>query len=195
MNVTIAENNIQSFKAPMETEMDKAVTHFERELVKIRTGQAHTSMVEDLLVSCYEQPTVPLKTMAALAAPDRRLITIQPWDASIIDDIEKAILSSGLGFTPVNDGKIIRIQLPEVSSERREELSRLLGKRLEEAKVSIRNVRKEFNNLARDAKKNKNISEDFSNRLADVLQETTNMYIKKVEELAGKKEHSLKSLG
>jgi ribosome recycling factor len=195
MNVMITENNIQSFKSPIEEEMEKVITHFDRELAKIRTGHAHTSMVEDIFVSCYGQPPVPLKTMAALAAPDRRLITIQPWDTSIINDIEKGLIASDIGVTPINDGKIIRLSLPEVSSERREELTRLLGKRLEEAKVSIRNVRKDFNNLVRDAKKNKDISEDFSNRLSDVLQDITNIYIKKAEERATKKEHSLRSLG
>lgn len=191
MSVTIRENDIKSFQVPMETEMDKTIKHFERELVKIRTGQAHTTMVEDIQVSCYSQPPVPLKTLAALAAPDQRLITIQPWDASIIDDIEKAIQNSDFGVTPLNDGKVIRLQLPEVSADRRSELIKVLGKRLEECKVAIRNVRKDYNNHLRDAKKNKSISEDFANRLDDIIKKVTETYIEKATKLADKKEKSI----
>jgi len=190
-DIVLIENDIKSFQKPMEAEMESPMHHFERELVKIRTGRAHTSMIEDIPVSCYGQDAVPLKGLAAVAAPDSRLLTIQPWDTSIIPDIEKAIAVSGIGITPATDGKIMRLRLPEMSSDRRDELTKLLHKKLEECKVAIRNVRKDFKNIITDAKKDKKISENFHNRLADVLQEITDAYVAKAENLAKKKETEL----
>ncbi len=187
----LIENDIKSFQKPMEADMENPLKHFERELVKIRTGRAHTSMIEDIMVSCYGQDAVPLKGLGSVCAPDSRLLTVQPWDSSIIADIEKAIAASGFGVTPANDGKVIRLRLPEMSSERREELIKLLHKKLEECRVSIRNVRKDFKNIITDAKKDKKISENFHNRLVDVLQEITDAYIAKVEAMAKKKEVEL----
>src|SRR5579863_5145600 len=106
--IILVENDIKSFQKPMEAEMDHPFRHFERELAKIRTGRAHTSMIEDILVSCYGQDAVPLKGLGAVSAPDARLLTVQPWDSSVIPDIEKAIVASGIGITPANDGKVIR---------------------------------------------------------------------------------------
>jgi len=189
--IILVENDIKSFQKPMEAEMENPLRHFERELVKIRTGRAHTSMIEDIPVTVYGQDAVPLKGLGAIAAPDARLLTIQPWDVSIIPDIEKAIAASGVGISPVNDGKIIRLRLPEMSSERRDELIKMLHKKLEECRVAIRNVRKDFKNLITDAKKDKKISENFHNRLADVLQEITDSYIAKAEGMAKKKETEL----
>jgi ribosome recycling factor len=192
--IILVENDIKSFQKPMEAEMENPVKHFERELVKIRTGRAHTSMIEDIPVVVYGQDPVPLKGLGMVSAADPRLLTIQPWDVSIIADIEKAIVASGFGVAPVNDGKIIRLRLPEMSSDRREELVKLLHKKLEECRVAIRNVRKDFKNLITDAKKDKKVSENFHNRLADVLQEVTDAYIGKVEALAKKKEIELSTV-
>jgi ribosome recycling factor len=157
-DIILIENDIKSLQNPMSSEMEKAIKHLETELVKIRTGRAHTSMIEDLQVSVYGQPAQSLKGLAALAAPDIRLLTIQPWDISILADIEKAIMNSDLGIKPANDGKLIRISLPEPSGSRREELVKTLGKKIEEARIALRNVRKEFHNLIRDAKKDRKIS-------------------------------------
>ena len=192
--IILIENDIKSFQKPMESEMENPLKHFERELAKIRTGRAHTSMIEDIPVSCYGQDAVPLRGLGVVSAPDARLLTVQPWDASVIPDIEKAIAASGFGVSAVNDGKIIRFRLPEMSSERREELIKLLHKKLEECKVTIRNVRKDFKNLITDAKKDKKISENFHNRLADVLQDVTDAYIAKVDGMAKKKEVELTSV-
>ena len=189
--IILIENDIKSFQKPMESEMESPLKHFERELAKIRTGRAHTSMIEDIAVSCYGQDAVPLKGLGVVSAPDPRLLTVQPWDVSVIPDIEKAIAASGVGIAPVNDGKIIRLRLPEMSSDRREELIKQLHKKLEECRVAIRNVRKDFKNLLTDAKKDKKVSENFHNRLADVLQEITDSYIAKVEGMAKKKEVEL----
>src|SRR5580692_2191293 len=145
--IILIENDVKSFQKPMEVEMENPLKHFERELIKIRTGRAHTSMIEDIPVSCYGQDPVPLKGLGAVTAPDPRLLTVQPWDSSIISDIEKAIAASGFGVSPVNDGKVIRLRLPEMSSERRDELIKLLHKKLEECRVAIRNVRKDFKNI------------------------------------------------
>ena len=118
--IILIENDIKSFQKPMEAEMENPLRHFERELAKIRTGRAHTSMIEDIPVMVYGQEAVPLKGLGTVSAPDARLLTVQPWDVSIIPDIEKAIAAAGVGVAPVNDGKIIRLRLPETSSDRRE---------------------------------------------------------------------------
>lgn len=193
-DIVLVENDIKSLQSPMEMAMNGPIEHFERELVKIRTGRAHTSMIEDISVSCYGQDPVPLKGLGSVAAPDARLLTIQPWDVSIIPDIEKAIAVAGVGLSPVNDGKVIRLRLPEMSGERRDELVKTLGKKLEEGRVNIRNIRKDFNNIVRDAKKDKKISENFFNRLEDVVQKVTDSYINKIEMLAKKKETELTSV-
>src|SRR5580700_6486998 len=104
IKITLIENDVKSFQTPMEAEMDKSIKHLERELIKIRTGRAHTALVEDLQVAVYGQPAVALRTLALLSAPDTRLITIQPWDKNIIGEIEKAVTESDIGITPLNDG-------------------------------------------------------------------------------------------
>ena len=194
LKITLIENDVKSFQQPMEVEMDKSIKHLERELIKIRTGRAHTALVEDLQVSVYGQQPVALKSLAALAAPDARMITIQPWDSNIIGEIEKAISESDVGVTPANDGNLIRLRLPEMSSTRRDDLVKILGKKTEEAKVAIRNVRKDFQNLIRDAKKDKVISENFFNRLDGVLQKVTDTFVEKVEGMRVKKEKDILSV-
>jgi len=188
----VVENDTKGFETAMSAEMDKAMRHFERELVTIRTGRAHTAMIEDIKVSCYGQAPVPLKTVAALAAPDVRLLTVQPWDVSTIEDIEKGIQASSVGLTPLNDGKVIRLQLPEMSSQRREELVKILHKKLEECRIAVRNIRKDFQNLSRDAKRNKTISEDFFNRLEDSVKKVTDKYVSQAEQMSKQKEKDIR---
>ena len=193
-DIQLIENDVKSFENPMKAEMEKPLKHFDGELTKIRTGRAHTSLIEDIQVSVYGQPAMPLKNLAALTAVDSRTLTIQPWDSAIIVDIEKAIKASDSGLTPANDGAIIRIQLPEISSARRDELVKVLGKKLEDCRIAMRNVRKDFNNLLRDAKKDKKISENFFSRLSDVLQKITDTYIEQAEQKADKKEKDIKTV-
>lgn len=193
ITLTLVENDTKSFKTAMEAEMLKAIKHFEGELIKIRTGRAHTSLIEDLPVSVYGGAPMPLRQIASLAAPEARLLTIQPWDESTLNDIEKAITSSDVGLTPRNDGKIIRLALPEMSTSRREELIKILGKKHEECKIGIRRVRQDFNNLIRDAKKDKKISENFFSRLSDILQEVTDKFTENSDQLASKKEKEVTS--
>lgn len=194
INIQLVENDQKTFQTAMEAEMAKAMKHFDGELIKIRTGRAHTSLIEDIAVAVYGNPPAPLKQLASLAAPDARLLTVQPWDASIINEIEKAITTSDLGIKPLNDGALIKIVLPEMSSSRREELVKILGKKLEECKIAIRNVRKDFNNLVRDAKQNKAISENFYSRLTDLLQKITDTYTDKADQLAAKKDKEIRSI-
>lgn len=181
------------FEVFIESEMDKNIKHFEKELMKIRTGRAHTSMIEDIKVPCYGA-AMPLKELAALSAPDSQLLVIQPWDTGLISDIEKAIASSDLGITPSNDGATIRIQLPRMSTSRREELAKVLSQRLEDCRIALRNVRKEVHNLIRDIEKSKKISEDYSKRLQDLLQKIIDKSTEMAEKLAQKKTAELMSL-
>jgi ribosome recycling factor len=191
---TIVENETKKFQDAMSNEMDVALKHFEKELLKIRTGRAHSSLIEDIAVACYGQSPAPLRNYASISIPDSRLMIVQPWDTATLNDLEKGLLESDLGVTPQNDGKVIKIQLPEMSGSRREELIKFLGKKLEECRTGVRNIRKEFHNLVRDAKKDKKISEDFHNRLMDVLQDVTDAFIKKADDKAKKKEDDIRAV-
>lgn len=181
------------FETFVEAEMTQSLKHFEKELVKIRTGRAHTSMIEDIKISAYGA-MMPLKELAAISAPDSQLLVVQPWDKTIMGDIEKGLSASDLGIAPVNDGEVIRLALPKMSTSRREELAKILSQRLEECKIAIRNVRKEVANLLRDTEKSKKISEDYSKRLQDLLQKVTDKVSETAEKVAQKKQTELMSL-
>lgn len=193
-NYTFTEGaSTKPFETAVEADMQKHTQHFEKELQKIRTGRAHPSMIEDIKVSAYGT-MMPLKEVAAISAPDASLLVIQPWDKTVIPDVEKAISISDLGVTPMTDGPIIRVVLPKMSSSRRDELSKVLGKRLEECKIAVRNVRKEVHEAIRDAEKGKKISEDYSKRLQDLLQKITDKVSAAAETLSSKKEAEIKAL-
>ncbi len=183
----------KQFEEAVATEMDKTVKFFEKELLKIRTGRAHPSLLEDIKVLAYGNMT-PLKQLAAVSAPEPSLLVVQPWDKSIMSDVEKALSTSDLGVTPLNDGNVIRIQLPRMSTQRREELVKGLHKKLEESKVALRTTRKDFHTLIRDAEKSKKISEDYSKRIQDSLQKTTDKMIEIAEGLSRKKEDEIKTV-
>jgi ribosome recycling factor len=185
--------NVKAFEKAVEGEMHKQLKHFEHELLKIRTGRAHTSMIEDVKVSCYGT-VMPLKEVAALTAPDVSMLMVQPWDMSIAVEIEKALGSSDLGVVPQNDGTVIRIQLPRMTTARRDELVKQLNKRLEEARVGLRTIRKDVHNYLRDGERAKKISEDLSRRLQDSLQKVTDKLIEAAEALSAKKEQELKTV-
>lgn len=191
--IILEEGNSASFENSLKAQIDQATEHFKKELAGIRSGRAHTSMIEDLKVSCYAgESELKLREIAALAAPDVNLLVIEPWDKTIIHDIERAITKSDLGLTPITDGNIIRLSLPVMSSQRRDELTKILHKKLEEARVSIRSIRRDFHNLLRDKEHEKKISEDFSKRVMDKLQKITDQSIALIEELARKKEQDIK---
>ena len=166
----------------IEDKMDKAVAALRSDLLVIRTGRASPALVEKLVVECYGS-SMPLNQMATIAVPEPRLLTIRPWDISVIGNIEKAILKSDLGLTPNNDGKIIRLPIPALTDERRRDLSKMVSRRAEEARVAIRNLRRDGLKEIGDLQKNKEISEDDFYKGKDDLQELTDDYIKKVDEL------------
>ncbi len=170
--------------------MGKTIVALENELKRIRTGRASTSLLDGIKVDYYGTPTV-LNQMATVAVPESRLITIQPWDASIIKDIEKAILKSDLGLTPSNDGKIIRIAIPPLSEERRKELVKLVHKTSEEHKVAVRNIRRDANELIKGFKKDGDVSEDQAFKAQDKIQKITDGYIQKIDEIYNSKEKEI----
>ena len=187
-----AETTLPQFEQAIKPEMDKAIKHFEHEISKLRTGRASTALVEDLKVLSYGA-FMPLKEIAAISTPDVRLIVIQPWDKSIIAEIEKTIQNSDLGINPLNDGTIIRLQLPQMSAERREELTKVLSKKEEESKIIVRNVRKDFQTIIRDAEKKKVVSEDISKKLQTALQKQTDNFIANIETISKKKAVEIKA--
>ena len=152
-----------------EERMEKAITALEREFGKLRTGRAHTSLVDNIQVDYHGTPT-PIKQMASVAIPDSRSITIQPWDKSAFSAVEKAIVNSNLGLTPMNDGRLIRISIPMLTEERRKELVKMAKKYVEEAKVAVRNVRRDANEHIKKLEKSKDITEDESRSGQDEVQ-------------------------
>jgi len=174
-----------------EENMGKALESTEREFAELRTGRANPKMVEGLRVNYYDSPVL-LKEIASISVPEARLIVIHPWDPSAISDIEKAILQSNLGITPSNDGKIVRLSVPSLSTERREELIKIVKKIAEEGRVSVRTVRKEANEKAKSLEKEKKISEDDRFRAQEEIQELTDKYIKKIDTHLEAKEKELR---
>ena len=192
MNIT-SDLNLKQYEKDLESQMSKHLDYFDKEISKFRTGRAHPAMVEDIRVSCYGT-FMPIKELASISVPESSLIVIQPWDKNILDDIIRAISTSDLNLMPQTDGDIIRLKLPPMSSSRREELVKSLHQKLEFAKISIRNTRKDVQNKIRDAEKSKLISEDFAKKLLDLLQKVTDKFIKLSDDLSEKKENEIKSL-
>jgi ribosome recycling factor len=170
--------------------MGKTVRALENELKRIRTGRASASLLDGIKIDYYGTLT-PLNQTATIAVPESRLITIQPWDASIIKDIEKAILKSDLGLTPSNDGKLIRIAVPPLSEERRKELVKLVHKTCEEYKVAVRNIRRDSNELIKGFKKEGEVSEDDAFKAQEQVQKITDDFVKQIEEVFQTKEKEI----
>lgn len=177
----------------IRSSMQKHVEYFERELTKLRTNRANSALVEDLMISCYGS-MMRLKDLASITTPDAQTISIQPWDQANVDAVEKAITQSDLNINPTNDGVHIRLNLPPMSSTRREELVKSLYKKLEDCRIAIRNERKEFNNLIRDLEKNKSVSEDIAKRLQGILQKATDDLTHKAEVSSERKEKEIRSI-
>ncbi len=170
--------------------MQKAVGTLEKEFKRLRTGRASVSLVDGIRVEYYGTPT-PLNQLATLTVPEPRTIMIQPWDQSCIGEVEKAIMKSELGLTPMNDGKVIRIPVPPLTEERRRELVKLVKKMAEEAKVAVRNIRRDANEMIKDLKKEKEISEDEQFKGQEEVQKITDDFIKKIDELSAAKEKEI----
>ncbi len=170
--------------------MSKAIDAFGHTIAIIRTGRAHTSLVEHLPVSHYGQ-TMPLNQLATLAAPDVQLITVQPWDRGAVDSIVKAIQQSDLGINPASDGTMIRLPIPSLTEERRRELVKQLGSKLEEARIAVRNVRRHAIDELRKELRNGDLSEDEEHRELEQMERTTHKYVESLEGMAEEKEHEL----
>lgn len=181
------EYSLDETMLEVEEKMEKTVASFEHELTKIRTGRASSSLVEHILVDYYGTQT-PISQMATISTPESRTIAIQPWDITAIGDIEKAILKSELGINPSNDGKLIRLNIPELTEDRRKELVKHIGKLTEEYRVSIRQSRKDVNSKIKDAEKEEGIPEDDIKKALNNVQELTDKFIAKINATFEKKQ-------
>ncbi len=171
----------------MAEKMEKSVETFKVELSKVRTGRASLALVDGIMVDAYGS-AMPLNQVGTLTIPESRLIAIQAWDPQMLPAIEKAILKSGIGLTPVNDGKIIRLNIPQLTEERRKELVKQVKKVAEDFRVAIRNARRDAIDTLKKQKKDKEISEDDLFKLQDEAQSETDSYVKKIDEVTASKE-------
>ncbi|MBB3867862.1 ribosome recycling factor [Parageobacillus toebii NBRC 107807] len=178
---------VQQIINTAKEKMDKAVQAFTRELATIRAGRANPSLLEKVTVDYYGMPT-PIIQLASISVPEARLLVIQPYDKSVIKDIEKAILSSDLGLTPSNDGSVIRITIPPLTEERRRELVKLVKKYSEDAKVAVRNIRRDANDELKKLEKNGEITEDELRGYTDDVQKLTDDHIAKIDTITKEKE-------
>jgi len=181
---------IAEIKAQAEQQMKKAVEATARDFNGVRTGRASLALLDGIMVEYYGTPT-PLNQVATLAVPESRLITIQPWDPSLLPSIEKAILRSDLGITPTNDGRVVRLAIPPLTEERRRELVKVVRKMAEEGRVAIRNIRREANDRLKKAEKEKKISEDEAKKGMEEIQNLTDRFIKEIDGLLAKKEREI----
>jgi ribosome recycling factor len=178
-----------TYQNPKEN-MEKAIAALKKDLRRVRTGRASLSLLDGVKVDYYGTMT-PLNQLATLAVPESRLITLQPWDASVIKEIEKAILKSDLGLTPTSDGKIVRIAIPPLTEQRRKELVKVVHKICEEHKVSIRNIRRDANEAIKELKKDGKVAEDEAFKSQEKIQKMTDEHIKLVDECYKEKEKEI----
>ena len=181
---------IESVYRDSKDNMGKVIEALKKELKRVRTGRASLSLLDGIKVDYYGTLT-PLNQLATLAAPESRLITIQPWDTTVIKEIEKAVLKSDLGLTPSSDGKIIRIAIPPLTEQRRKELVKVVHKISEEYKVSVRNLRRDANELIKDIKKDGKISEDDAFKSQEKIQKITDEHINLVDACYKEKEKEI----
>ncbi len=174
----------------VKTKMDKAINALENDYAAIRAGRANPALLDKVSVDYYGTPT-PIPQVGTVSVPEARMLVIQPWDASILGDIEKAILKSELGLTPNNDGKVIRINFPALTEERRKELVKGISKRAEEAKVVIRGVRRDALEAFKAQKKKSEITEDDLKQAETDIQKLTDQYIKDIDTISAKKEKEI----
>jgi ribosome recycling factor len=171
----------------VDDRMGRSIEAFKKELGKIRTGRASFALLEGVKVDYYGTPT-PIQQVGTLSVPEGRLITVTPWDSKLIGPIEKAIQSAGLGLNPSNDGKMVRVPVPPLTEERRKELVKVVRKESEDARVAIRNIRREGVDKLKDKEKKKEISEDDVKRGQEKIQKETDAFVKKVDEILKAKE-------
>ena len=179
--------DVEEVLLEIDERMDRSVEALVRDLNTIRTGRANPSLVDTLMVDYYGAPT-PLNQISSISVPEPRLLMIQPWDKQSIGSIEKSILTSDLGLVPNSDGTVIRIVIPPLTEERRRDLVRLVGKRVEEGNVAVRNIRRDGLETLRSMEKSKEISRDEMHRSQDDLQQITDSHTEKMQALASQKE-------
>ncbi len=170
--------------------MQKSLKAFEKDLTTVRTGRASQALLDGVRVDYYGTLT-PLNQMASISIPESRLITVKPWDISVINDVEKAILKANLGLTPSNDGKLIRISIPPLTEDRRKEIAKSVAQTCEEYRVAMRNIRRDSNENLKDLQKEGDISEDDSFKAQKQVQELTDQFIKKIDDMFAEKEKEI----
>ena len=170
--------------------MEKSLGAFKRELAGIRTGRATTTLLDSVKVEAYGQQ-MPLNQVASVSVPESRLILVQPWDRTIISDVEKAIHKSDLGLVPNTDGNVIRLAIPPLTEERRHDLVKIVRKQAEEARVSVRNIRRDANDSLKKAQKDGTVSEDDSHKAMDEVQELTDKYVEQIDKTLKSKEDEI----
>lgn len=180
----------KEIKRKATEKMDGAIEVLKKEFGSIRTGRASLALLDGIKVDYYGNLT-PLQQLASLSIPESRQIAIQPWEQKIIPDIEKAILKSDLGLTPSNDGKLIRINIPPLTEERRKQLVKTIKKFAEDSKIAVRNIRRDINEEIKKLEKEKHISEDETKKSLDEIQKLTDSYVKKIDELTNHKEKEI----
>jgi ribosome recycling factor len=173
--------------------MEAVVEDFKRKLSNVRTGRATVGLLDAVMVDYYGTPT-PLNQMASVAVPEPQLLTVQPWDISQVNAVEKAIISANLGMNPSNDGKIIRLPVPPLNEERRKQLAKQVHEIAEEHRIAVRNVRHSANDVLKKMLKDKEVSEDEERSGLDEVQKMTNTYVSKIDELAKHKEQDIMSV-
>jgi len=185
----------QTVLKDMEARMTSAIEALGKDFASVRTGRASTALLDPIRVDYYGTPT-PINQMASVSTPDARTLVIQPWEASQLKEIEKAITKADLGIQPVNDGKVIRLTMPTPTEERRKQLVKQVGKMAEDARVAVRNVRREANDKLKAMVKDKKapITEDDERRGHDQIQKTTDKFIARIDELLKKKEQEIMSI-
>jgi ribosome recycling factor len=183
---------MQAVLKDLDTHMNTALEALAREFATVRTGRASTALLDAVRVDYYGTPT-PISQMASLSTPDARTLVIQPWEAGQLKEIEKAITKADLGVTPANDGKLIRITMPTPTEERRKQLVKTIGKMAEDARVAVRNIRREANDKLKALAKDKKVSEDDERRGHDQIQKTTDRFIARIDETLKKKEQEILS--
>ncbi len=181
---------IKDILSDTEERMKKTIEHLRKDLASLRAGRANPAMLEKIMVDYYGQPT-PINQLANITVPEARLLVIQPWDKTIIASIEKAIMKSDLGINPSNDGNVIRLAIPQLTEERRKELVKVLRKRAEEARVAVRNIRRDANELLKSGEKEKLISEDENKKGMDDIQKETDRHIKEIDSVLQGKEKEI----
>ncbi len=185
--------SVETVTGAAKPKMEAVIDDFKRKLGNVRTGRANVGMLDAVMVDYYGTPT-PLNQMASVAVPEPQLLTVQPWDATQLGPIEKAIMAANLGLNPSNDGKIIRLGIPALNEERRKQFAKQIHEIAEEHRVAVRNIRHASNDVLKKSLKDKEISEDDERRSLDDIQKLTNAHIAKIDELAKNKVHEVMSV-